>query len=196
MSGRAPTEVSKGALGARLLALGLVAVLLAVPARASAEADWPIDLKLPDLDWAVGVGAAAAFGDKGGKAETGLLLAADVSFLHSMFGATLGVRAYKEGAAWRVGGLAEVTFWYLVMIGVGASIGWMTADGGPRARDQEVAIHAMLGVPFPMWSIEDGARGTMVAMPYARPMMRFEAHGDIEGFYEIGLMLKWTSFGY
>lgn len=174
----------------------LVLLALAPPSRA--EIDWPIQLPLPEMDLAFGVYGGAAFGE---DAPAGGLVGLEVSLLEGVFGVHAGLRGHREGRADRVGLSLEATWWYLLMLGAGVQVGWMTDEGGPEVPDTAVTLHVLVALPIPLWRIGEGASGALVIVPYGRPGLRFKdenARGDsnVVGFHDAGLMLKWTSFGF
>ncbi len=95
--------------GARWIALASVASLLAASPAARAEIDYPVTLDLPEWDVALGVSGGLAFDEVGGTRHTGALVGVDAGLLHGVFGLHLGLRTWREGWDWRVGGLVEVT---------------------------------------------------------------------------------------
>ena len=163
---------------------------------AHAEDAWPIHLTFPHHDWAMGLSGAAAFSEHGGEKLTEALFGVDASYLHDLFGVHLSLRVQTEGDAFRVGALLEASVWYLVMFGVGASVGWLTDDVTGPNPETLPAVHVMVGIPFPLFNLDEGVGGTVVGMPYVRPMIRFLGGEEIAGFFELGVMLKWTSFRY
>lgn len=181
---------------ARAAACASAAALLAASPAAHAEVDYRSDLDLPHLDVAVGLSAGVAFDEDASRRSTGALGGVDVSLLHGFFGAHLGLRAHPEGGSVRLGAVAEVSWWYLVLLGAGVGVGALAGDGGPRVPRSAVALTFLVGIPFPVARLDDGAAGSLVLVPYGRPGLRFLADGDIAGFHEVGLMLKWSSFGF
>jgi len=180
-----------GAARAAVL-VSLMWASVATPARAGYG---PMNLALPDLDYAIGVAAGVGFGERAGERFSHPLVGLEASFLHHLVGVHAALRTHEEGDAWRVGGLAEVTIWYLVMAGVGVSAGWMVDDGGKGVPDGVFAVHAFLGIPFPLWTVaEPEPLGTMVATPYARAALRILDEDQVGGFFEVGVRLQWTSF--
>jgi len=175
----------------------LVCVGLTLPAPpAAAEFDWPATLALPDNDYALGISGGVAFGEELRGATTGWLVGLDASWLEGLLGIHGGLRVHREGFAHRLSGYAEVTVWYLVMIGVGTHFGAMLGNGGDDVDDTVVALHGYFGVPIPLARFDDGNYGTLVLVPYARPGMRFVEEGKVVGYHEAGISLRWTSFGF
>lgn len=180
-----------GRLARALFAVALTGVV-AGPARAI---DYPVHLALPDWDVAVGLTGGVAFDELGGVSHTGALAGVDVSLLEGVVGLHLGLRTHREGFAWRVGGLVEVTAWYVILLGVGCRLGHMLDSGGPGVADSEIGLTVLVGVPFPLVRLDEGRAGSLVLMPYARPGLRFDSPA-VSGFHEVGLSLRWTSFGW
>lgn|GEM_PF-1829801 len=178
----------------RVAAWVAVTLALAVSGPASAV-EYPVHMSLPDWDLAVGLTGGVAFDERGGVSHTGVLAGLDLSLLDGVLGLHLGVRTHREGYSWRVGGLAEVTAWYVVLVGVGCRFGHMVDSGGPGVRDSEVGLTVLVGVPFPLARLDEGRAGSLVLMPFARPGFRFDGDG-VAGFHEVGLSLRWTSFGW
>ena len=178
-----------------LMALASVAALAAATTDARAEVDYRPDLALPHWDWAVGVSGGVAFGEDGSQRSTGGLGAVDVSLLHGFFGAHLSLRAHPEGTSVRLGAVAELSWWYLVMVGAGVGVGAMADHGGPKVPPTSVALTFVVGVPFLLARVEGGEAGAIVLVPYGRPGLRIGG-GDLAGFHEAGLMLKWTTYGF
>ncbi len=183
----------------RLLAFAMVLVWLVGSASTSsvarAEVDYRPDLALPQWDWAVGVSGGLAFGEDGSQRSMGALGAVDLSLLHGFFGAHLSLRAHPEGSSVRLGAVAEVSWWYLVMVGAGVGVGAMADHGGPKVPPTTVTVTFVVGVPFLLTRLEDGEAGAIVLVPYGRPGLRIGGR-DLAGFHEAGLMLKWTTYGF
>ncbi|TNF35010.1 MAG: hypothetical protein EP329_06660 [Deltaproteobacteria bacterium] len=174
----------------------LVALALAVAVTRPAWAiDYPVHLPLPDWDVAVGLTGGVAFDEVGGVSHTGALASVDLGLLDGVLGLHLGLRTHREGESWRVGGLVELTAWYVVLLGVGCRFGHMVESGGPDVADDEVGLTVLVGIPFPLARLDEGRAGSLVLMPFARPGLRFDG-GQVEGFHEVGLSLRWTSFGW
>ncbi len=190
----------------RAAALGLrvaVGVAVAGAGSARAEVDWSVDMALPDRDFAFGLTGGVVFDEDRRDAATSGMLGLDASYLDGLFGAHLGVRAHREGFDWRVAGLAEVTWWYLLLLGTGVQVGQMLGDGGPGVPDTAVALTLLVGAPFPIATLDEGRGGSLVLMPYGRPGLRFRGERPgldrddrVRGYHEIGVSLRWTSFGW
>lgn len=179
----------------RALCAGLMVVALA-PGRAAAEVDYPVRIPLPALDVAVGLTGAWAFDEGPSARNTGGLVGIDVGVLDGVLGVHLGVRTHREGRAWRLGGLAELTVWYGLLLGVGARFGTMLDDGGPGVPTDEVGLTLLVAVPWPVVRLDGGRAGALVVVPYARPGFRFRGDAGVSGLHELGVMLRWTSFGF
>ncbi|MEZ4267437.1 MAG: hypothetical protein R3F39_13745 [Myxococcota bacterium] len=188
--------------GARVVIVFLGALTLGAltPVRpAHAEFDWPARIPLPRHDIAVGVSGGLAFGEDLGDSMRRRPLyglgGVDVSWLHGVFGLHLGLHAHPEGATTRVGGTLEATVWYVVMLGLGGSYGVTTGEGDPDVARHARGLTFFVGVPFPLARLAEG-RGAIVLVPYVRPGVRFHGGGDLSGFHQAGLQIRWTSFGF
>ncbi len=179
-----------------MVATCLSVLVLGLSARAEAEFDWPVSVSLPDNDWAVGVSGGVAFGEELRARTTGWLAGLDVSWLDGVFGIHGGLRVHREGFDHRLVGYLEATVWYVVLIGAGSHFGGMLGDGGPRVTARVVALHGYFGVPIPVARLGGGAMGALVVLPYVRPGMRWGDGGDVYGYHEAGVALRWTSFGF
>jgi hypothetical protein len=176
-------------------ALALVAALSSAPA-ARAEIAYPVRMALPDWDLAVGLTGGVAFDENDERRGVGFLAGVDVGVLDNVWGLHLGLRTAREGAGQRVGGLVELTGWYVVMLGLGVRFGAMASDGGPDVPDSEIGATVLLAVPFPLFRVDEGRGGSFVLAPFARPGLRFLGDGEVAGYHEVGVMLRWTSFGW
>jgi hypothetical protein len=181
----------------RLVAMTVVVVLGAAP-QAGAEFDWPLGARLPHHDVAVGLSGGIAFAEDHGRGSVGGLVGVDLSYLHGVFGAHLAVNAFPERTGWRVQPLGEVTFWYVGLFGAGVSVAPMLGEIPSDAPKVAVALHALVGFPIPIGSVGPDAEphGTFVLVPFARPGLRLGPRGAVTGHHTVGLMLKWTSFGF
>jgi hypothetical protein len=175
-----------------------VAALLSVAAPAHAEVDWPLDAHLPHHDVAVGVSGGMAFGEGHRRGSMGALGGLDVSYLHGVFGAHLSLSAFPERTGVRLQPLGELTLWYLALFGAGVSVAPMLGEVPTDVPKTAVALHALLGVPIPLWSPGTPAdpQGAFVMVPFVRPGLRLGPKGAVTGHHVVGLMLKWTSFGF
>ena len=176
---------------ASLVAIGLV---LGLAPATHAEFDWPLGAHLPHHDMAVGVTGGVAFGEADGRAAITGAAGLDLSYLHGVFGAHLSLSAFPERTGVRVQPLAEVTFWYVALFGAGVSVAPMVGEVPDGVPATAVALHALLALPIPLWS-PDGS-GTFVIVPFARPGLRLGPRSAVTGHHTVGLMLKWTSFGF
>jgi hypothetical protein len=178
-------------------AVAISAIATSLPARA--ELDWPARIPLPHHDIAVGVSGGLAFGEDLGDSMRRRPLyglgGVDVSWLHGVFGLHLGLHAHPEGSTTRVGGTLEATVWYVVMLGLGGSYGVSTDDSDPAVARHARGLTFFLGVPFPIARLGRG-RGAIALVPYVRPGVRFHGAGDVSGFHQAGLQIRWTSFGF
>jgi len=155
--------------------------------------DWPTTLPLPSHDLSVGFVSGVAFGEGRGTASRGALLGVEAGWHHGVLGAQLGVRAHREGQALRMTGAVEITAWYLVLLGIGGRHGIMLEPGGPGVPEREWALTLFVGVPIPVWKNPGGA---WVLMPFVRPGIRLGDLEGISGHHELGLGLRWTSYGW
>lgn len=182
---------------ALILAVVISAIAPSSPARA--EFDWPPRVPLPHHDIAVGISGGLAFGEDLGASMRRRPLyglgGVDVSWLHGVFGLHLGLHAHPEGSTTRVGGTLEATVWYVVMLGLGGSYGVTTGDGDPAVARHARGLTFFLGVPIPIARLRHG-RGAIVVMPFVRPGVRFHGAGDVSGFHQAGLQIRWTSFSF
>jgi hypothetical protein len=176
------------ALGASLAAI-LTSLL---PNASRAEFDWPLTLRLPDRDVAVGISGGVAFGEARDLHGVGGAGGVKVSLLHGLFGLHTSLRFHREGYSYRLSGGLEASFWYVVLVGAGAEVGGMLGKGGPGVPPLAAAMTVLIAFPVPVAKLGDG--GSLWVVPYARPGMRFEGPEDVTGFHELGLMLEWTSF--
>jgi len=175
-----------GAIGRALIAVA--ALLLAGPlARGQPPSS---DLPLPQTDLAIGLVGGAAFGELRG--QRGALVGADVGLLHGVLGVHLGVRTFPEGRGQRFGVLAELTVWYVVLLGVGVRHDVMVSGEDRLLPEAPWGVTFLIAVPFPIARLGGGA---LLVAPYARPGARFVSDG-VSGFHEAGLMVRWTSFGF
>lgn len=181
-----------------LAPLGLVVALLwgTWAPGARAEFDYPVTLRVPSWDVGVGLSGGVAFGEGGERWSSGALGGVDGYLLHGVFGLHLGVRAHPEGESTRVEGLAELSWWYLVMLGAGVTVGRMAAPGGPGVPASSLGFRALVAFPLPIWRLDGGRGGAFVLMPFVRPGLRFLGRGQVVGYHEAGLSLAWTSFGF
>ncbi len=179
------------------LALALALVAVAAPPVARAAIDYPVVMDLPDWDVAIGLSGGLAFGESGRARHRGALVGLDVGLLQGVAGLHLGVRGWREGWGWRLVGSLEATVWYVGLFGVGVSYGAMGGEGGPDVPDEAVALTFLIAAPVLLSRLgDDGDAGALVLAPYGRPGLRFEQGGGLRGHHEVGLMLRWTSFGY
>lgn len=178
-----------------VLAALVVALLGQWPARAHAG-EPSANLPLPSWDIAIGLTGGVAFAEVESSKQTGALFGVDVALLEGVLGLHLGLRTHREGYAQRLGGLVEFTAWYVVLLGVGCRFGAMLDAGGPDAPETEVGMTLLIAAPFPLVRLDGGRAGALVVAPFARPGLRFEGRGQVSGFHEVGLMLRWTSFGF
>ena len=74
----------------------------------------------------------------------------------------------------------------------------MVGEVPPDASEMAVSLHALVGFPIPLWSHGDvdEPEGTVVLVPFARPGLRIESPGEVRGYHTVGVMLKWTSYGF
>jgi hypothetical protein len=181
-----------------LRALALALVLIAgLPERASAEFDWPLTSQLPHHDVAIGLSGGVAFGESGERNTVGASGGVDLSYLHGVFGAHVSLSAFVERTGVRLQPLAEVTLWYVALVGVGLSVSPFLGELPGDVPETAVALHMMVGIPIPLWSANDGEQGGSVCIvPFARPGFRVQEAGAVKGHHSLGLMLKWSSFGF
>ncbi len=172
------------------------ALWLAWAPAARAEFDYPVTLRVPSWDVGLGLTGGVAFGEGARRLNSGVLGGVDGYLLHGVFGLHVGLRAHPEGESTRVEGLAEVSWWYLVMLGAGVTVGRTTGPGGPGVPASSLGFRALVALPFPLWRLDDGRAGTLVLMPFVRPGLRFLTRGQVVGYHEAGLSLAWTSFGF
>lgn len=190
------SRLASRGLGVRwAAALALVATLGLAP-RPSLAVDPSANLPLPSWDVAVGLTGGVAFAEVDSSKQTGALVGVDVGLLEGVLGLHLGLRTHREGHAQRLGGLVEFTAWYVVLLGIGCRFGAMLAPGGPDAPDTEVGLTFLIAAPFPIARFDGGRDGALVLAPFARPGLRFAGGGEVTGFHEVGLMVRWTSFGF
>lgn len=189
---RAPWAAASARAGALLMAAGLALA----PVGAARAVDYPTVLPLPSWDLTVGLTGGVAFGEARSGGAPGLLAGVDVGLLEGVLGLHVGLRTHREGFAQRVGGLVEATVWYVVMLGAGVRFGHMLDDGGPGVPEDEVGLTVLVAAPFPVWRVDGGAGGAFVVAPFFRPGLRFLGEGAWEGYHEVGVMLRWTSFGF
>ncbi|MGB0588478.1 MAG: hypothetical protein ACPGU1_02250 [Myxococcota bacterium] len=182
----------------RIRALALALVLIAgLPHSAAAEFDWPLTSRLPHHDIAVGLNGGVAFGDSGERFTTGVAGGVDLSYLHGVFGAHLSLTTFVERTGVRLQPLAELSLWYVALVGVGLSVSPFLGDHASDVPETAVTLHMLLGLPIPIWSArpEDGG-GSISIMPFARPGFRVQEAGVVKGHHTVGLMVKWSSFGF
>ena len=85
----------------------LAIVLLCTSARA--EYDWPLDIAMPDHDWALGLGGGLAIGEEARRGDLGALMTVSGSWLDGPFGLHLTAYGHRERRAHRLGGALEAT---------------------------------------------------------------------------------------
>ena len=103
----------------------IIATLIATlcqPQTARAEFDWPLQVRLPVHDIAVGVHGGVSFAEDHGRAATTGAAGVDLSYLHGAFGAHLSLTAHPERTGVRLQPLGEVTVWYVGLFGAGISV--------------------------------------------------------------------------
>lgn len=177
-----------------VLALGWVWGGWAPAARA--EFDYPVTLRVPSWDVGVGLSGGVAFGEGATRLTSGALGGVDAYLLHGVFGLHVGVRAHPEGESTRIEGLGEVSWWYILMLGVGVTVGHTTSPPGPGVAASSLGFRALVALPLPLWRFDEGRDGALVLMPFVRPGLRFVGRGEVVGYHEAGLSLAWTSFGF
>ncbi|MCB9729819.1 MAG: hypothetical protein H6744_15270 [Deltaproteobacteria bacterium] len=193
--GRASGHAARGLA----VALGALVAIVALAPPARAEFDWPARIPLPHHDIAVGLSGGIVIGEDLGDSARHRpiygLAGLDVSWLHGLFGLHLGLHAHPEGTTTRVGGTLEASVWYVVMLGIGASYGVTTGDGDPDVPHRARGLSFFVGVPIPIARLGAG-HGALVLVPYVRPGVRFIGRGDLAGFHQAGVQLRWTSFSF
>jgi hypothetical protein len=181
---------------ARVAALTL-ALVTCMDQSASAEFDWPLSSRLPSHDVAVGVSGGVAFGESGERFTVGGAGAVDLSYLHGVFGAHLSLSASVERTGVRLQPTLELTFWYVALVGAGLSVAPFLGEAPRDVPETAVALHMIVGLPIPLWTTgPDGDSGSLCLVPFARPGFRVQDAGTVKGHHTVGLMLKWTSFGF
>ncbi len=158
--------------------------------------DPAVPMRLPDDDLAVGVSGAVIWDEREPPDQGDPLVGVDVGWIDGLWGLHAGLRVHGEGTRTRVGALVEATAWYGLLFGVGARVGWATTrDAGPA-----VDLTLLVGLPVPL--LRDCAeRGwTLVVVPYARPGFRLTGGDadpdDLRGVHELGVMVRWLTFGF
>ncbi|MFT7581153.1 MAG: hypothetical protein ACI9MR_002827 [Myxococcota bacterium] len=180
-----------GRVGIGFLGLAVLVVLASTAAHAM-----PARLSLPDWDVSIGVSTGVAFDETGTTGHIGALFGVDVGLLHDVFGLHAGIRTHREGLDWRLGGYVEATAWYVLLLGLGVRFGEMLADGGDGVPDTEVGLTVLVAAPFSIARLDEGRDGSLIIVPYIRPGLRFVGAEDIVGFHEVGLMVRWSSWGW
>ena len=178
------------------VALLAACVSISVATGARAEVDLPAVMRGPDLDIAVGLAGGVGFSETLDRSTTGPVGGVDLSLLDGAFGLHGAFRLSTEGHGMRFNSVIEISWWYVVMLGVGGGVGIMTEDGGPDLADVVGSMTMLIAVPFPVLRLSEGSCGAIVLMPYVRPGLRFHGADAITGFHEAGLMVKWTSYGF
>ena len=173
--------------------VGSLVLFLVVSPGASAEVNWPTSMDLPHHDLSLGLLSGAAFGEGRGSASQGALFGVEAGWHHGVLGTQLGIRGQREGQATRLTGTLEVTAWYMVSLGAGIRLGSMLEPGGPGVPDREAALTLFVGAPIPLWASPDGA---WILMPFVRPGVRLNDPEGISGHHELGLGVRWTSYGW
>ena len=181
----------------KLTPISVIMALLVAPA-VWAEIDYPPVIALPDWDVSVGATGGVALGENRRTTGVGPLFGVDVGVLHGVWGLHAGVRGFSEGNDWRVGGLLEVSAWYLLLFGVGWRVGGLIgSEVRPSSPAVSHALTVLVGVPLPIAGFGQGdSASSLVVVPFARPGLRFINASDIVGYHEFGVMLRWTSFGF
>ncbi len=173
-----------------------VALGLAVaPLPARAVVDYPASIALPDWDISVGLLGGVAFGEST-RGNVGWLSGVEVGVHDGVIGLQTGLHLYREGEAERLAWSVEATAWYVLLFGIGFRAGGMLDDGGRDVPQTETALTVSAALPFALWRIDDGAAGTLVVAPVGRVGFRIFDGGQVRGHHEVGLMLRWTSFGW
>jgi hypothetical protein len=183
----------------RRIGCSLCLVLFALASFASSDAraefDWPLDWRLPSADISVGLSGGLNFGEEGSDFNAGPAFSATFAWHHGLLGLRAAVGAKREGLAMHVGATVDVLFWYVVLIGGGASYWEALEEPGREIPREAWGVGAFVGVPIPVMSLEGGG-GTLVLLPYGRPGIRFGENGDVQGHHEIGISLEYTTFGF